>query len=161
MSIRRRANRAGNQALSDLAIFAECNERDRERVAALLTAVEVPPGVVLAREGSQRPQFAVIASGFADVVVGTEVVGRLGEGRFFGDSSMLDRGPEVLTVTSATAMHMHVAGVREFATLIAIPSVARGLLRGIAALDRHLHRARAATPMAALTSSDRRVVLAG
>jgi CRP-like cAMP-binding protein len=94
-------------------------------------------------------------------VVGTEVVGRLGEGRFFGDSSMLDRGPEVMTVTSATAMHMYVAGFREFATLIAIPSVARGLLRGIAARDRHLHRAGDATPVAALTSADRRLVLAG
>jgi CRP-like cAMP-binding protein len=102
----------------------------------------------------------VIVSGVANVAFGTRVVGRLGEGRFFGESPMLDRGPETMTVTSSTPMRVYVAGIREFGALLAIPSVARGLLRGIAARDRDLYRMPDALPVPAPARLDRMVVLA-
>lgn len=117
---------------------ALCGSTDKElaRVDRLTYELEAPAGAVLIREGDSPSGFFLIVSGKAEVSVAGRRCGELGPGTFFGETAMLDRGPEPATVTALTPTVVRVASRREFRELAEIRSVAHTMLLTLVARQR-------------------------
>lgn len=128
-------------SVAEAAIFVHCNRKQRERLEALSSAVEVKAGYQLTKEGAVGLEFGVIVEGTADVTVGGRKVAELGPGDHYGEVALMERvgnhGPPVrmATVTATTDLWVAVMSVQEFATvLVEFPDVADAMRR--AARDR-------------------------
>jgi CRP-like cAMP-binding protein len=117
---------------------AMCGSTDKEleRVDRLTYEVSAPAGAVLVAEGEPSRGFFLIVSGVAQVSVGDASCGTLGTGTFFGETAMLDRGPEPATVIALTPMLLRVANRREFRELAELGPVGHTILRALAARQR-------------------------
>ena len=117
---------------------ALCGSTDKElaHVDRLTYELQAPAGAVLIREGDGPSGFFLIVSGKAEVSVAGGRCGELGPGAFFGETSMLDRGPEPATVTALTPTVVRVASRREFRELAEIRSVAHSMLLTLATRQR-------------------------
>ena len=122
---------------------AVCGSTDRElaRVDRLTYEVEAPAGAVLVTEGEPPRGFFLIVAGRASVSVGGISCGELGPGMFFGETAMLDRGPEPATVIARTPTVLRVANRREFRELAEIGPVAHSMLLTLASRQRQALRA--------------------
>ncbi len=109
---------------------ALCGSTDRElaRVDRLTYELEAPAGAVLIKEGDSPGGFFLVLSGRAEVSVAGVRCGEVGPGMFFGETAMLDRGPEPATVTALTPTVLRVATRREFRELAEIGPVAHTML---------------------------------
>jgi CRP-like cAMP-binding protein len=109
---------------------ALCGSTDRElaQIDRLTYELHAPAGAVLIKEGDSPSGFFLIVSGRAEVSVAGGRCGELGPGAFFGETAMLDRGPEPATVTALTPTVVRVASRREFRELAEIRSVAHTML---------------------------------
>ena len=72
----------------------------------------------------------MIVEGEAEASIDGAPIAELGPGGFFGEMSLLDRGPRVATVVARSPMLLLVLSGREFEDLIrqSIPSVSRRML---------------------------------
>ena len=85
------------------------------------------------REGDQGAEFFVVVAGSATVTRRGRKVATVGPGSFFGELALLDQGPRAATVTAGTYMQLLVLSSGAFsAILYDMPSVSRGILRGMA-----------------------------
>lgn len=115
--------------LSRLGLFAECSTGDVVRAAALLTAVTVPAGTVLLREGRPGRQFLLIEEGSATVTRTVDgapsTVATLGPGDFAGELSLLSPGLASATVIAISPVTLYAGNPAEFASLLDVaPTVA-------------------------------------
>jgi CRP/FNR family transcriptional regulator, cyclic AMP receptor protein len=95
--------------------------------------VDVPAGKVLTEEGRQGHEFYLILDGQAAVRRNGKKVATLGPGQYFGELSLLDKGPRSATVVADTDMRLLVLGQREFnGTLDEVQGLAHKLLRTMA-----------------------------
>ena len=92
--------------LSKVPMFSECTKRELQMVARAIKEIEHPEGHVIAREGDRGVGFFLITDGKAAVTIGGKNRGRLGPGDFFGEISLLDRGPRTATVTSTSPIRL-------------------------------------------------------
>lgn len=119
--------------IGGVGLFAGLNQREVTRLAAMVDELRVDAGHVLCREGKPGSEFFVIAEGRAEATLRHEHLAYLGAGAFFGEMSLLDRGPRSATVTAVTPMHLLVLDARSFLGLLAEhPAVARKVMRGLA-----------------------------
>jgi CRP-like cAMP-binding protein len=119
--------------LSGVPLFSPCAKHELRRIAALVDEVEAPKGKMLVREGDQGAEFFVVVEGSATVTRRGRKVATVGPGSFFGELALLDQGPRAATVTADTDMQLLVLSSRAFsAILYDMPSVSRGILRGMA-----------------------------
>jgi CRP-like cAMP-binding protein len=103
-------------------------------LADVATAVDFPPGHVIARQGEIGTGFFVIVSGGVRVVRDGAVVARLGPGEFFGELSVLDRMPRNATVAAETATTCLALASWDFEkVLLEQPALTLSILRGVAA----------------------------
>ena len=122
-----------NGLLATVPLFSRCTKRDLKRLSGLTTAVTIPAGDVVARQGRLGREFIVILQGTATVAIDGKTVATLGPGEFFGEIALLDGGPRTATVTADTDLEAEVMSHQEFATLLVdVPSVTRGILKGVA-----------------------------
>lgn len=125
--------------LAKVPIFAACSRQELEAIARRATDVTLPAGEVVVAEGRAGYEFLVIVEGEVAVTRGDREVARLGAGDFFGELSLLDRGPRTATVTTVTDVEAIVLSAQEFdAFLEEAPSVARAILAGAARRLRQL-----------------------
>jgi CRP-like cAMP-binding protein len=90
------------EGLRRASAFAECSPRELELVASQMDEVRVHAGQRLTEQGSPSHTFHLLLEGEAEATIDGIVVAILGPGDFFGEISMLDRGPATATVTAAT-----------------------------------------------------------
>src|SRR3989442_12178393 len=83
-----------------------CTKRELDAIAKAVKEVRHRPGHVIAREGDTGIGFFLITDGGADVSVGGKTKAKLGPGDFFGEFSLLDRGPRTATVTAENPIRM-------------------------------------------------------
>jgi CRP/FNR family cyclic AMP-dependent transcriptional regulator len=103
-------------------------------LADVATAVDFPPGHVIARQGEIGTGFFVVVSGGVRVVRDGAVVARLGPGEFFGELSVLDRMPRNATVAAETATTCLALASWDFEkVLLDQPALTLSILRGVAA----------------------------
>jgi len=86
------------KALSKVPLFAKLSNSELEHVASNADEVDVPAGKRLTVQGRPGESFYVLLDGEAVVEIDGEPRRTLKPGDFFGEISMLDRGPATATV---------------------------------------------------------------
>src|SRR5437870_9506116 len=105
---------AKTQALARVPLFAHCTRKDLDFVASRSDEVDVQAGRELVRQGSAGDTFYVLLEGEAEVVVDGQPRSTLEPGDFFGEISMLDRGPATATITTRTPARLMVMSHSQF-----------------------------------------------
>lgn len=128
------------ELLAACPLFKGIDQAGLAGLADLATAVDFPPGHVIARQGEIGTGFFVVIGGSVRVVRDGVVVARLEPGEFFGELSVLDRMPRNATVVAETATSCLALASWDFEkVLLEQPALTLSILRGVAA------RLRAAT----------------
>jgi CRP-like cAMP-binding protein len=130
----RGGRRSKEDLLSEVPMFSGLNARQLKAVSRLADEIERPPGSVLAQEGELGREFFLILEGEAGIYHGKRKVASLGPGRFFGEISLIDRGPRTATVKAETSLRALDIGVREFSSLLdSIPGMSRRIMINLCA----------------------------
>ena len=101
-------------ALRKLPLFSKLSKSELEHVAANADEVDVPAGKKLTTQGRPGDSFYVLLDGEAVVEIGGEKRRTLKPGDFFGEISMLDRGPATATVKTKTPARLLVMSHSQF-----------------------------------------------
>jgi CRP-like cAMP-binding protein len=127
------------ERIGAMRMFSACSKKELGLISRLATEVEVAPGTVLTREGAVGQEFAIIMSGEARVSRDGAELAVLGPNDHYGEMALIDDGPRTATITAHTPMSLMVVGRGQFAQLMDdVPSVARAVVRGLAARIREL-----------------------
>ena len=119
--------------LPKVPLFGSLSRGDLQQVAQAGDEIDAEAGRELVTEGRVGREFFLIVEGEATVRRGDQEVATLGPGDYFGELSLLHRGPRSATVTAKTDMHLFVLGQREFAGLVdSVPGLSAKLLVGLA-----------------------------
>ena len=128
-----RAMPAPPDALRNVPLFADLNQRELERLAREFKERTFAEGAVVTREGATGTGFFVVAEGSASVSVGGEQRGTLGAGDYFGEIALIDDLPRSATITAATDLRCYGLTPWEFRPFVEEhPQVAWVLLRTLA-----------------------------
>ena len=116
--------------LAEVPLFAAASRKDLQKIARASDEVEVKAGRVLVDQGRPGHEFFLILDGKASVRRNNRKVAELVGGQYFGELSLLDRGPRTATVVADTDMKVLVLGQREFlGVLDDVPGLAYKILR--------------------------------
>ncbi|MGC8512797.1 MAG: cyclic nucleotide-binding domain-containing protein [Acidimicrobiales bacterium] len=127
--------------LAQVGMFSSLNKKELAMVARASDVVSVAPGTEIVREGDFGHEFYLILQGTATVRRAGRKVAQLGEGDYFGELALLDRGPRSATVVADGECEILVIGQREFVGVLdQVPAVARKLLASMAARLREADR---------------------
>ena len=114
-------------------MFSTCSRKDLQKLGKASDEIEVKQGKVLVEEGKPGHEFFLIEDGTAEVRRNNRKVATLSRGQFFGELSLLDRGPRSATVIANSDMTLVVLGQREFLGVIdEVPAMAHKLLAALA-----------------------------
>jgi CRP/FNR family cyclic AMP-dependent transcriptional regulator len=102
------------KTLAQVPLFSRLRSQELQFLASRMDEVEVPAGSHLVRQGRPGDTFYVLLDGEADVEVDGQQRARLGPGDFFGEISMLDRGPASATVSTRTPARLLVMSHVQF-----------------------------------------------
>src|SRR6202521_3914803 len=101
-------------ALSRVPLFSRCSRQELEFLASRTDEVKVKADHTLIKQGSPSESFYVLLEGDAKVEVDGKSRPALHAGDFFGEISMLDRGPATATVVTTTAVRAMVMSHSQF-----------------------------------------------
>ena len=119
--------------LAQVPLFSTCSRKDLQKLGKASDEIEVKQGKVLVEEGKPGHEFFLIEDGTAEVRRNNRKIATLARGQFFGELSLLDRGPRSATVIAGTDMTLVVLGQREFLGVIdEVPAMAHKLLAALA-----------------------------
>ncbi len=102
------------KALSQVPLFSHCSRRELEFIASEGDEVDMPAGSILTREGRPGDSFYVLLEGQAEVKIGGKRRSVLKAGDFFGEISMVDRGPTTATVVTMGDARLFVMSHAQF-----------------------------------------------
>ena len=121
------------EQLGRMWLFSACTKRDLQVIGRASDEVSVAAGKVLTEEGRPGHEFYLILEGEATVRRKARKVATLGAGQYFGELSLLDRGPRTASVVAETDMRLLVLGQREFNGILdEVPGLAHKVLRTMA-----------------------------
>ena len=125
--------------LGSVPLFAACSQKDLQRIARASDEVQVPEGRTLMKQGDVGRECFVLVEGQVKVDINGRKVASLGPGAYFGELSLLDKGPRTATVTTETDSTVLVLGPREFSGVLdEVPQLAHKLLAALAQRVRDL-----------------------
>jgi len=101
-------------ALGRVPLFSRCSRKELEFLASRTDEVEVKADHTLITQGNPSDSFYVLLEGEATVHVDGMARPALHAGDFFGEISMLDRGPATATVVTATPVRAMVMSHAQF-----------------------------------------------
>ena len=122
------------QQLAKVPLFSGLSQKELDAIVRASKEVDHRPGHVIAREGDRGIGFFLVLDGEAKVSRGGKGLAKLKAGDFFGEISLLDRGPRTATVTATTEIRL--LGVTAWVfrgILTEYPSIAMKLLEVVAA----------------------------
>jgi CRP/FNR family transcriptional regulator, cyclic AMP receptor protein len=129
-SRRRREKLHRLDALSGITLYSDCSDVELGQIDLLGAALDVPAGRVLAREGREGNEFAVIAHGDASVSRQGAELAIVGAGSFIGEMALLGATRRSATVVALSPMRLCVMTALEFERLRQIaPTVATVISR--------------------------------
>ena len=102
------------EALSRVPLFAGLSRKELQFLAMRTDEVNVESGRTLIRQGSLGDTFYVLLDGEAEVEIDGKPRPALRAGSFFGEISMLDRGPATATVVTRTPARLMVMSHAQF-----------------------------------------------
>ncbi len=137
--------------LAQLPLFSQVSRSELDLIRRQLTALQVPAGRVLVREGGPGDQFMIIADGEASVSQGGHIIATLGRGDLVGEMALLDQdgiGRRNATVTVTSDALVYAGSRAEFRQILeAVPAFADKVRQTAAA--RALNLAEPETTLAA------------
>lgn len=120
--------------LAAVPMFSGLNARQLKAVSRLADEIVRAKGSLLAQEGELGREFFLILEGTAGIYRGKKRVATLGPGKFFGEISLIDRGPRTASVKAETDMRALDIGVREFSSLLdSVPGMSRRIMINLCA----------------------------
>ena len=123
------ARKSPVQMLAGVGLFEGLSKKELSQVSGTGRRVEFPAGTVIVKEGDDGVGFHLILTGKAKVSVKGRTRSTLGPGKFFGELSLIDRGPRTATVRAETDVTTLSLLSWEFLPLVEkTPSIARKLL---------------------------------
>lgn len=127
--------------MRNVPLFAGLLPSELDRIALVMTPINVSAGQIICTEGEPGHDFYLIAEGEASLEHGGEPFATLRAGDHFGELALLDRGPRSATVRATGDCRLYVLHEQSFAALLnEVPALAQKLL---AALARRLRAAEA------------------
>ncbi len=133
MAGRGRADKQLVEQLKTVPLFSGCSARELASLSQFLKEVDYPAGREIVKQGHTGTGLHVIVDGQTKVVIGERTRRRLGPGDFFGEISLLDRGPRTATVVAETPVRTLSLSVWNFrAALKEHPSMAVKMLEELA-----------------------------
>lgn len=115
--------------LAHVPLFAALRKKDLQRVAKVSDEISIQAGRSIVEQGRTGHEFFLILEGTAVVRRNNRKVAELGPGQYFGELSILDRGPRSASVVATTDMRVLVLGQREFTGVLdSIPGMAYKML---------------------------------
>jgi CRP/FNR family transcriptional regulator, cyclic AMP receptor protein len=88
--------------LGSVSLFEGLSKTDLTKIEKLGKEVDFPKGKTIVTEGEDGVGFHLILEGKANVIVGGRKRSTMGPGEWFGELSLIDRGPRTATVTTDT-----------------------------------------------------------
>ena len=101
-------------ALARVPLFRHCSRKELEFLASRADEVDLDSGRTLIRQGEPADSFYVLLDGAATVNVDGSSRPAMQAGDFFGEISMLDRGPATATVVTSTPVRAMVMSHAQF-----------------------------------------------
>jgi CRP-like cAMP-binding protein len=128
--------RLGSNAKIDLLkrvpLFTGCSKKELEALALVADEIDLREGAALTREGQPGREFFVLIEGTVDVTQGSENIGRLGAGDWFGEIALLTNAARTATVTATSPVRVLVVTDRAFRQVVeATPSIAVKVLERV------------------------------
>ena len=120
-------------SISTAHVFAGLTAKQRTRLDAISTPIEIRAGYELTHEDTHGREFGVLLDGTATVTIADEAVATLRAGDHFGEVALFRTigghgDHRTATVTADTDMWIAVMSMQEFATLTAeFPAIAVAL----------------------------------
>src|ERR1700726_1740873 len=102
------------EALSRVPLFSRLSRKELEFLASRTDEVDLKANYTLIKQGSPADTFYVLMEGEATVDVDGKSRPPLRAGDFFGEISMLDRGPATATVVTVTPVRAMVMSHAQF-----------------------------------------------
>ena len=102
------------EALRKVPLFARCSRKELEFLVTRTDEVDVPAGHRLITQGRAADSFYLLLTGEATVRVDGRDRPALEPGSFFGEISMLDRGPATATVVTSGPSKLMVMSHAQF-----------------------------------------------
>ncbi len=100
--------------LSRVPLFSNLSKRELQFIASRTDEVDVKAGTKLTTQGKPGDSFYVLLDGEAEVHVDGQPRRTLKKGDFFGEISMMDRGPATATITTTTPAKLLVMSHAQF-----------------------------------------------
>lgn len=88
--------------LKRVPLFAQCSKSELQALAMNTDEIDIAAGKTLIEQGKHNDTFFILLKGEVEVTIEGRGTRRLKPGDFFGEISMLDRGPSTATVTTTT-----------------------------------------------------------
>jgi CRP-like cAMP-binding protein len=125
--------------LAKVPLFSACSRKELQTIARASDEVTVPSEKVLVEQGTSGRECFVIVEGTASVKRNGRRVATLGPGNYFGELSLLDKGPRTATVTAESPLTVLVLGPREFSSVLdSVPGLSHKFLSTLAGRVREL-----------------------
>lgn len=117
------------QMLGSVGLFEGLSKKELSQIHRQAREGEFMPDEVIVNEGEPGVGFHLIISGRAKVLAGKKNIANLGPGDFFGELSLIDRGPRTATVVAQTKLKTLSLVSWEFMPLLdRNPAMARKIL---------------------------------
>src|SRR6266542_3005580 len=94
------ARKSLTELLGSVSLFEGLSSRELSQIGKLGKEVSFAPGKTIVKEGDNGVGFHLILEGKARVSLKGRTRSTLGPGAWFGELSLIDRGPRTATVTS-------------------------------------------------------------
>lgn len=115
--------------LGEVSFFRDFDQHQLEGAAKLGHRREIPGGTAFVEQGRYGLSCYVIASGHADVYIGSDWVATIGSGTVVGEMALIEHRPRNATVVAHDDMVLVEFGIEEFKKFLAAhPSVEEQVL---------------------------------
>jgi len=123
------ARKSTLEMLSCVDLFDGLSRKELQQIEKHARHVEFPAGATIVTQGEAGVGFHMIVRGKAKVLVNGRTRDTIGPGGFFGELSLIDRGPRTATVRADTAVSTLSIASWQFMPIIEKnPSIARKIL---------------------------------
>lgn len=127
--------------LKKIPVFSALSHRILKEIGKLMDAIEVKAGKVLVQQGKTGQDFYLIVDGQARVEKDGKKLKNLKPGDFFGEISLIDRGPRTASVISETNMSVLSVSHRAFMHLLdTAPGLSKAMLGALCNYIRNAER---------------------
>jgi len=89
------------ELLKGIDLFANLSRKELITVARCLRPIDHDSGEAIVREGDGDGRFFIVTSGSAVATATGKRLATFGPGQYFGEISLIDRGPRTATVTAS------------------------------------------------------------